>query len=480
MEKHSRNKAWSDKVFWIILVIYAIAVLFGITQHEPWRDEAQSYLVTRDNSLSELFKVLPSEGHPPLWYLVLFPFVKAGLPYLFQNWIAGIIMIAAVYILLIKTSIHPAIKLLIPFSYYFLFEFSLFARSYCLVVFFLSAVIALYPRRFDKPWLFGLCVAALFNTHMLIFSFCASLTALYLADAYHLKKLNKNVIGSFILMCCLGLYLFPYIGMAETAHIFVPDVKTPAKEIGLNLSFALLVNENIEYGVLLFLILCLPLLKYTKAFLLLAGGCAGALYILGYEFIGSIRHAGIIMLVLFAAYALCEYYKNDPWNFIKMGQLKMEYAYWAFAVMLVLQLKPSLEKYLDDVDRVYSDSGNAADYIIQNNLQNSIIAGHSAAYTCTLLPYLPGNKKMYYPEYPRFGSYYTNDSFYVNKVWNRSAEEYVEVVKKNFSDKLDNVIFVFNHSISPQLASQMELLYATQEPTIFPYEMFVICRLKKQ
>lgn len=479
MKDRSENIVFSDKVLWIIFGVYAITLLFGISQHEPWRDEAQSWLVTRDNSFVDLFKVLPSEGHPPLWYLVLTPFVKAGMPYLFQNWLAGLIMIAAVYLILFKTEMHTAIKLLIPFSYFFLFEFGVFARSYCLVVFFMSAIISLYPKRFDKPWLFALCVGALFNTHMLIFSFCASLTGLYLLDAVQNKKMNKHVIGSIILMCLLGLYLFPYIGMAETASIFTPELLDPLREIGLTMSFGLMVNENLEYGVLLFIILIIPLLTRTKPLLLALGGAAGVFYILAYKFNGAVRHCGVLFLIMFFAYGIAKYYKDDALNFIKLGKIEMKYGYWAFAFVIFLQLKPALEKYFDDVDRVYSDSGNAAQYILDHHLENSVIAGHSAAYTCTLLPYLPGKKQMYYPEYPKYGSWYANDSFYVKKVWQNTDEHYVQVVKDNFKDQLDNVIFVFNHSISPKVALQMDLLYATQEPTIFPFEMFIVCKLKK-
>lgn len=479
MEETSGNKAFSDKILWVILGLYAIAVLFGITQHEPWRDEAQSWLVTRDNSLLELFKVLPSEGHPPLWYLVLTPFVKAGVPYLFQNWLSGFIMIAAVYIILMKTDLHTAIKLLIPFSYFFLFEYGMFARSYCLIVFFMSLIISLYPKRFEKPWLFGLCVAALFNTHMLTFSFAASLTALYLLDAIQNKKLNKHVIGSFVMMCLLGLYLFPYIGMAKTANIFVPELLNPLRETALTMSFGLLVNENMEYGVLLFIILCIPLLTRIKPLLLLLGGAAGIFFILSYKFNGGTRHCGVLFLIMFFVYGIAKYYKDDKLNFIKLGKVEMKYGYWAFAFVIVLQFKPALKSYFDDVDRVYSDSKYAAQYILDHHLENSILAGHSAAYVCTLLPYLPGNKQMYYPEYPRYGSWYPNDSFYVNKVWQNTDEHYVQVVKQNLKGQLDNVIFVFNHSISPDVAKEMDLLYATQEPTIFPFEMFILCKLKK-
>lgn len=480
MEKSLFKPELEKKLLWIVFAVYVVCILFGVMHHEPWRDESQSWLVTRDNSFIELFKVLPSEGHPPLWYLVLTPFVKAGIPYEFQNWLAGAFMIAGVFVILFHTKAHIITKLLIPFSYFFLFEYGLFARSYCLAVFFLSLIISLYPKRFDKPVLFALCVGALFNTHMLMFAFAASLTGMYLLDAVQYKKFKGPVIGAFALMCILGLYLFPYIGMADTADIFVPEIKNVWKEITRTIGLGLLTEQSSGFAVLVFIALCIPLITRTKPILLLLGGCAGLFYILGVQFIGSIRHTGILFLIIFTVYAIAQYYKEDALNYVKSNNIKPEYGYWVFALVIIMQLNAAIGNYSDDIKRVYSDSKNAAQYILDHNLENHIIAAHSAAYACTILPYLPADKRMYYPEYPRYGSYYTNDSFYVNRVWDKPEEYYINVVKQNFKGRMDSVIFVFNHSISPKVAATMEPLYMTKEETIFPFEMFIVCRLKKE
>src|SRR5687767_4797692 len=59
--------------------VFLALALFLFAVHEPWRDEAQPWLVARDapNMLEEL----DSETHPPLWYLLVFPLAKAGLPF---------------------------------------------------------------------------------------------------------------------------------------------------------------------------------------------------------------------------------------------------------------------------------------------------------------------------------------------------------------------------------------------------------------
>src|SRR4051812_5236911 len=56
----------------LITVGFFIVLLFGILRHELWRDEAQAWLIGRDNSsLAGVFHQLASEGHPILWYACL-------------------------------------------------------------------------------------------------------------------------------------------------------------------------------------------------------------------------------------------------------------------------------------------------------------------------------------------------------------------------------------------------------------------------
>src|SRR5690606_33224843 len=121
---------------------------------------------------------------------------------------------------------------------------------------------------------------------------------------------------------------------------------------------------------------------------------------------------------------------------------------------------------------------NVAQFLLDNGYEDKILAGHSAAYVCTILPYLPADKRMFYPEYPRYGSHYTNDSFYVAKVWDKPAEYYDEVTREQLKGKLKDVIMIFNHPINEEIVKQVDVIYATAEPVIFSYEMFVVCRFK--
>ncbi len=470
---------WQEKALWIAFALYSILVMYGVVNHEAWRDEAQSYLTVRDNSLSGLFAGLPAEGHPPLWYLVIFPFVKLGFPYFFQNWIAAAFVIAGTYLLMFRSNAPWILKLLAPFNYYFLYEYTVFARSYCLIIFLLGAIISLYPRRFEKPLLFALCVGGLFNTHMLMFAFAASLTGIYLLDAVLLKKMQGKVIAAFALMCAMGLYLIPYIVMRDSANIFDAELIDHTKEMFLTISFGLLLNMNIEIASLLFAALLIPLVFRTKPMLLLLGGIAGIMYILGYKFIGGVRHCGLFLTVIITVYAIADNYKDDSLNLKTKWADLLKYGTWVLAGIFIIQLPYTLDKYTADIQRDYSDSKNVAEYIKDNHLENYVLAGYPAAYTCTILPYMDKEKRIYYPEFNEFRSHYINDSFYLKRTWALSDEYYVKNIYDRFSNKADSVLIIFNRPIKPEVAKYLDLVYYTQEPTIFQYEMFCLYKFKK-
>ncbi|MBS1772182.1 MAG: hypothetical protein JST82_04935 [Bacteroidetes bacterium] len=468
--------SWQEKCLWIAFGIYALLVLYGVTNHEPWRDEAQSYLAARDNSISGLFTFLPSEGHPPLWYLIIMPFVKMGLPYAFQNYLAAAFAIGGVFILLFRTSVPFVVKLLVPFSYFFLYEYAVFARDYCLIVFFVSAIIALYPQRFEKPWLFAGSVACLFNTQMLMFTLAVAIALLFIIDAMQQKKLNGQVLGSFALMCVAGLYLIPFIVMKSSANIFDADITDHTQEMLVTASFGLLINDNTDVGMLLLLGLLIPLVARPKALMVAVIGLSGIMYILGYKFVGGIRHCGLLFMVMIASYAIAEYYKDDKWN-IKKWTGVVQYGGWLLAGVALMQLSYTSEHYTDDIKLNYSDSKTVADIINKNTQGNAVLSAYPAAYACSIVPYLKKHTKTFYPESRRYGSFYINDSFYHKTV---PEEVFIKTTLDSLRNYNGDVFLVCNYPLKKETTEDFDLLYYTKETAIFNNEMFCVYKLKKQ
>lgn len=58
-----------------ITVIFAVLSLTVSSFHEHWSDEAQSYLLARDNSFLEIFQYIKYEGTPALWVIIIKIFI---------------------------------------------------------------------------------------------------------------------------------------------------------------------------------------------------------------------------------------------------------------------------------------------------------------------------------------------------------------------------------------------------------------------
>lgn len=463
----------------LVFIIYSALILFGVLHHESWADEAQSWLIARDNNLSGILRLLPSEGHPPLWYLLLYPVTHLGLPYESIKWLTAIIAIAAVYLLLFRTNIPILLKLFLPFSYVFFFEYALFGRSYCLILFFIAAIISLYPKRYEKPWLFAMVIIGLYNTHMLVFTFAFGLMLLFLADAIQQKKANSKVLLPFAMMCMGGLYLVPYLTTDKMASHFGRFITDHAEKITSAISGGILVDGNKELSIILFLVSIILLAQRTKPLFLALCGIGGVLYILGYRYGGTTRHFAVLFVILFSSYAIASFYKEDSLNIMKKIKPDLtKTGTWLICCIILLQLPYSFGQYKRDMDDIYSDAKNTAEYLSANTTKQNVIIAWPASNTLGILPYMPGTK-FYYAECERYGTHYIYDSCFRSEQWMNPVDYAVKVAHDNFKDSLDNIVFVFNYFIMPQTEKYLDLVYKTPEETVRWDETFYIYKFKE-
>ena len=60
------------KINIIVFITFAVLALVIGINHEPWADEAQSWIIARDASVSEIiWDVSRYEGTFPLWFLTI-------------------------------------------------------------------------------------------------------------------------------------------------------------------------------------------------------------------------------------------------------------------------------------------------------------------------------------------------------------------------------------------------------------------------
>ncbi|MFU0529062.1 ABC transporter ATP-binding protein [Gardnerella vaginalis] len=122
----------------LAFVLYIAIIAIVMCFHEPWFDEAQSWLIARDSSLTDIISVRPHyEGHPPFWNLLLAIAAKNSVPYEFG--IKGIQLVCASLLgawLIFKSPFKHASSLatfLIPFTYFACFQYGVTSRPYALL-----------------------------------------------------------------------------------------------------------------------------------------------------------------------------------------------------------------------------------------------------------------------------------------------------------------------------------------------------------
>lgn len=141
----------------LALVSFIVLALFIGSKHEPWADEAQAWLLARDTTIPELLQnYMGYEGSPALWHLILKAFISLGWQYQYYYIIPIIFSAIGVAILEYKTNLPLYIKIILPFTYYIFYQYSIVARSYCLIFPTLMYIAILYKKKLEKPFLFGL------------------------------------------------------------------------------------------------------------------------------------------------------------------------------------------------------------------------------------------------------------------------------------------------------------------------------------
>lgn len=203
------------------LMVFMIGLAYAKTVHEPWRDEADSWVVVRDATLGEFLQSFGYVGHPPLWYLYLLPFARAGLPYVGMKFLHGILAAGVGWLLLFKSPLPFAFTIGYLFSLHFFYQYGVVARGYMLMLLLLFLAASLFQQRFAKPLRYGLVVGLLFTSEVFVIipayvfmvEFSLGLWKRWRHEGMTIG-LQRGVAG----LCCMGL-----LGLASLVSLLPAD-----------------------------------------------------------------------------------------------------------------------------------------------------------------------------------------------------------------------------------------------------------------
>lgn len=413
---------------YIALLLYAVLVVFLIYHHEPWRDEADTWLMVRECTLSQVFQRMPYAGTPGLWYLILWPFAQMGFPYITINIVSALFGIASIALLMLFSPFGFLTNSLIAFSYLFSYEYPVVARSYQVSIFLIFLIAACHRIRFHRPILYSTSIALLANTnvHSLLVALCLSFvyTISLIKRKASVSAITKGLLPAGIGVMLAIFQLIPPAdgqGIRKECQYNLSFISLPVREAftpqiasidhgGLREPFDLSLSGQ-ALGFLTAMAIVGSLIAIRKSAwatstLFLSWLGLISLFVMVYG--GSLRHWGffVIMTIYALWVALQEAKISKADNSISRVRVyDFLLTRGAFTATLVLSVATAVTAWVKDAQGHFSGGKDAAQFIAENGLDQFPIASYPMSLAKPILPYMPTGSQMYYPNEGRFGSY---------------------------------------------------------------------------
>lgn len=191
----------------VVWILFVAVTLLAVCFHEPWRDEAQGFLIVRDNTLPGLILHMRDESQFLLWFLFTWPFVRlCGLPIFGVNLLHWAVSCATAFLILRRAPFRLLTRAALIFSVVFAFEYTVIARHYALGLLLLAILLVNWRARFRAPVWFACGIALCASTNLLVWVCLGGLCA---AIGYEVvaRKLFTRRIALAIVVAIAGFLL---------------------------------------------------------------------------------------------------------------------------------------------------------------------------------------------------------------------------------------------------------------------------------
>lgn len=393
-------------IFFIWLLFNGILLIL----HEPWRDEANVWLMARELSPVQLFREIKYQGHPCLWYLLMMPFAKVGLPFRMIEVLSFLIMGVSAGIFWWKGPLHRFTKIFCLFSPIFTYFYPVIARNYCLIALLLILLAWQYPERREHCVRYGLLLGLLVQADTIAIPAAGLISAMWFMEAmwqcfktkafYPMKKILG---GIFVPVVSFVLWILQFYRVSDSPQFQMQELGTGEmlREV-----------RNFSYGILI------RLTGGGQTFCRIFFICC----LIAFLAISLKLKNGWPMVVLFGAFlsqaafsALV--YQLHIWHYISLGFVfiwavwilwkqvqekgalgKMVKAGLGVCEVLLILLSAFMLMHWNSgeessnlsnaLNGVYSDGGNTADFIRENISSEALIISDNIPMASTILAHL--------------------------------------------------------------------------------------------
>lgn len=485
--------------------LFAASSFLLVSYHEMWRDELQAWLLARDSaSVPELLANLKYEGHPGLWHLMLYPLTRIFETPEVMQYFHVVIAATSVFVLMRWSPFTTLQKILLCFSYFLFYEYSIIARNYAISVLLIFLICAMFPKRKEYPLALAGALFLLSHTSVygLMFALCLFSTILFEEvlvgerDVTYRRLTTLNTaaitIASLGFITAIIQITPPNDSGFATAWRFHPSLGGLKSVYGaLFGAYFPLPNFSLSYWnskVLLssttLAVLSMPILvgliyavcrflvsKPAALFLYLSVSSALMLFIYT-KFSGSIRHHGFLFIALVATLWIYNYCgtKSLP----PLSRLLKPLGAGAFnpliSFVFSVHLFAGVMAGLLDYKYPFSAAKQTAEFLKRNNLISSEIIGYPLS-ALAVVGYIP-NKRWYNAEANKYGTFWRLDIAYKS---NKVDFVYLNTTSAKLALQDKEVVLVLNRKIEDfeGAGPGFEMVFESTMPTVGDEKFYV-------
>lgn len=410
----------------VVFLLYFAAIVYAASNHEMGRDEIRALSISsQSQSIVDLFSRLRNEGHPALWYLLLYGMYNVfGSSYILPVLSIGIAT-AAVLIFLLKAPFPLWQKGLFVFGQFPIFQYSVICRSYGLSMLLLFALASLYKERQRHILSIGVILFLMGQTNLpsLIVSIAFLTSIVYEAlrrmIQSHTRPSLKWAISVGFIVGGIFLSLLQIIPDAESS-VFHSEALT-IHSLGKALASVLLnpgryfYNAFVAYSfvIILSLVIWIYWIIYLKKFgmwIILMASSVGIGMSFDVIYPGSSWHQGVFFLVWITVLWLDQEnaFSTDKGLTCMAGlsdaKIFHRVKLTMFVGILCLQLIAGGYRYWRDWSQEVSSSKAFAGYLTSRPETAEAILIGEPDFNLEALPYYVNNR-IYIPRECRFSKY---------------------------------------------------------------------------
>ncbi len=159
----------------LIFIAWIFYAGFNVMNHEVWRDEVHSWAIAKSSeSIADIFQRTDYEGHPSLWYLLMFGLKQFSHEIAAFKWFHFILSALAMGLLLWRGRFSLLQKALLIFGYFFTYEYIAFARNYSIGLLCLFAFCIFYEKRKTSIGVLCCCMSFFLLAFTNLYSYIAA------------------------------------------------------------------------------------------------------------------------------------------------------------------------------------------------------------------------------------------------------------------------------------------------------------------